>query len=199
MSKTVFFTALLCIAFFAKAQKITVCNNTLLDEKLETTSMVEQQSNQIQEPKPESSKAFIEGQFFKGLKITDIYGHVFDLKNTKGKVFVLNFWFIKCPGCSTEIPHLNKLVEEYKDKEVVFLAISTDEKNELKNFAKKNSFNYNIIDGRYIAEKYGVKLFPTHVVVGENGIIKFSSVGFDQNTVYWIKKEIDQALKRLSN
>ncbi len=147
-------------------------------------------------PQPRVSDAFTAGEKFKGVKIIDINGNKFDLKTLSNKIYVLNFWFINCPPCKLEIPELNDLVEKYKDNpNVVFLAIALDEKFELKEFLKTTTFNYNIVDaGRYYAEKYGVKSYPTHVIIGKDGLIKFSTVGLAANTVFWVDKIIKEQL-----
>ncbi|WP_316799296.1 TlpA disulfide reductase family protein [Pedobacter frigidisoli] len=147
-------------------------------------------------PKPRKSDNFAEGEEFKGFKATDMNGNKFDLRNAKDKVIVLNFWFINCPPCRSEIPQLNELVEQYKDnKDVIFLAIATDDRYDLKNFIKTNPFQYNIVDsGRSIAEKYNLRLYPTHVVIDKNGIIKFGTVGLASNTMHWLKRSIDESL-----
>ncbi len=40
------------------------------------------------------------------------------LAEDKGKIVILNFWYIGCGGCETEMPHFGKLAkdEKYKDK-----------------------------------------------------------------------------------
>ena len=145
--------------------------------------------------KPRQSESFVAGEKFQGFRTSDINGNKFDLRNTVGKVIVLNFWFINCPPCKTEIPDLNKLTETYKDKDVIFLAVALDPKYDLKDFLKTNPFSYNIIDsGRFIADKYGVKGYPTHVVIDKTGIIKFSTLGLAPNTIAWIQKSIDESL-----
>lgn len=145
---------------------------------------------------PRPSDAFKKGEKFKGEKFSDINGNKFDLRNISDKIYVINFWFINCAPCKKEIPELNELVKQYQDnKNVVFLAIALDSRFELKEFLKTMPFNYNIIDdGRYFAQKYGVTAYPTHVVIGKDGLIKFSTVGLAANTVYWVEKTIKEQL-----
>jgi len=147
-------------------------------------------------PKPRPSDSFKEGEIFKGFKVSDINGNKFDLRANTGKVIVLNFWFINCPPCKAEIPELNELVKDYgENKDVLFLAVALDTKSEIKDFLKTNPYNYNIIDdARFIADKYGVRSYPTHVVIDKTGTIRFSTVGLAFNTVSYIKKSIDEAL-----
>ncbi|TCC90248.1 TlpA family protein disulfide reductase [Pedobacter frigiditerrae] len=148
-------------------------------------------------PKPRQAASLKEGEKFKGDKFTDINGNKYDLKTSIDKVYVINFWFINCPPCKQEIPELNKVVEKYKDnKNVVFIGIGLDNKTDLAAFLKTTPFNYNIIDeGRFYAQKYEIDGYPTHVIVGKDGLIKFSTIGLAGNTVYWIEKTIGEQLK----
>lgn len=147
-------------------------------------------------PKPRTSDVFKDGDKFRFDKMKDLAGVKYDFKKDTGKVVVFNFWFINCPPCKQEIPELNELVGKYKEnKEVIFIAIALDDAYALKDFLKYSPFNYNVIpDGRFYSEKYGVKSYPTHVIVGKDGLIKFSTIGLARNTVYWVDKTIKEQL-----
>lgn len=147
-------------------------------------------------PKPRSSEVFKEGEVFRANKFTSLDKIKFDLKTNKDKVYVINFWFINCPPCKKEIPELNEIVKQYKDNSnIVFLAIALDDALDLKDFLKTMPFDYHIIpDGKYDAQKYGVTSYPTHVVVGKDGLIKFSTVGLAPNTIHWLGKTIKEQL-----
>lgn len=158
----------------------------------------EKRAQRIQEllknMKPPGSDVFKEGEKFSGEKMTDINGNKYDLSNIDNKTYVINFWFIDCAPCRDEMPELNKIVKQYKDnKDVVFLAIALDQRSELKSFLKKTPFDYNIVDGgKPLAHKYGIKGYPTHVIVGKDGLIKFSTTGFGPGTVHSIEKTIKE-------
>lgn len=147
-------------------------------------------------PKPRSSEVFRDGEKFRFDKMKDLNGNKYDFKTDVGKVVVFNFWFINCPPCKQEIPELNALVAKYKEnKDIVFIAIALDDAYALKDFLKLSPFNYNVIpDGRFYSDKHGVKAYPTHVVVGKDGLIKFSTIGLASNTVYWVEKTIKEQL-----
>lgn len=146
--------------------------------------------------KPHESPYFTTGAPFKPFKERDMNGKKFDIKALAGKVIVLNFWFINCPPCRMEIPELNKIVDKYKDNsDVVFVAMALDDASALQDFLKTTPYQYNIIDNaRYIAEKYGIKTYPTNVVVDKAGNVKFHSSGYGPSTPYWLEKEIAGAL-----
>ncbi|WP_461790872.1 TlpA family protein disulfide reductase [Pedobacter sp.] len=146
-------------------------------------------------PKPSSSRSFRDGQKFRFENMKYLNGNKFDSKTDTGKVVVLNFWFINCPPCKKEIPELNELVEKYKDKNVIFIAIALDDAYSLNKFLRMSPFNYNIVeDGTYYSQKYVVKSYPTHVVVGKDGKVKFSTSGLGPNTIYWVDKTISAEL-----
>ncbi|OKS88287.1 TlpA family protein disulfide reductase [Mucilaginibacter polytrichastri] len=147
-------------------------------------------------PKPAESKQFVIGSVFNPFKEKDMAGEKLDLKKMPGKVIVLNFWFIGCPPCRAEIPDLNKLVDHYKDNpNVVFVAVALDEAYDLKDFLKTTPFKYHVIDnGRYIAGKYGVRLYPTNAIIDKDEKVAYSSEGGHMNNVYWMRKTIDAAL-----
>lgn len=163
-------------------------------EKLLADERKKAQAANMAKPRPAFS--FKEGEKFRGEKITDMNGNKYDLKVLTDKIYVLNFWFINCPPCKQEIPELNQLVSKYKEnKDVVFIAIALDDKTQLKEFLKFTPFNYNIVDeGQYYSKKYSVDGYPTHVIVGKDGLIKFSTIGLASNTIYWVDKTIKEQL-----
>jgi peroxiredoxin len=129
------------------------------------------------------------------------------LSSLKGKVVVLNFWFKRCKPCREEIPDLHLLTQKYKDREVVFIALSLDSEKEVKEFLSENEFAYkHIANARYIANKWNIKGYPTNVVIDRNGKIIFSVSGLevvpDANGTYKpltpqnIDKKIEKALQR---
>jgi thiol-disulfide isomerase/thioredoxin len=148
-------------------------------------------------PRPMASNAFKDGDDFKYFNFRDADNQKFKVEDLKGKVLVVNFWFINCPPCRAEIPDLNELVEEYKDnKDVIFVAIGLDPWFELKEYLKKQPFNYHLVtDGSYYAKDNNVNSYPTNVVVDKNGKVAFQSMGGSQATGLWIKKSIDKALE----
>ncbi len=145
--------------------------------------------------KPKESVAFKPGSNFQHIKDRSINNEKINTKKLAEKIIVLNFWFIKCPPCVQEMPELNKIVEEYKnDSNVVFIAVALDEDYDIKQFLKKQPFKYNIIgNGKHIAGNYGVRSYPTHVVISPEGKIHFSSTGYSGiATTTWLKKSIEE-------
>jgi len=114
----------------------------------------------------------IKGKEMPQLSLKTITGEKIETKNLKGKIIVINLWFTTCNPCIVELPALNKIVEEYKNKDAVFIGISTDTKKMLEtDFFPKYKFDFKIVaDGNDIVEKkLGHTGFPTTYIIDKNG------------------------------
>ena len=126
----------------------------------------------------------------------DLDGNLIELQALKGKVVVLNFWFTQCAPCKIEIPDLNRLKANYKDKEVEFLAISFDQADIITNFLKKTPFDFKIIpDARKIIKEYDIFVYPTTMIIDQYGNILDTKMGGSKKIMEELKTVIDQALK----
>tara|TARA_R110002073_G_scaffold72537_1_gene177387 strand:- start:383282 stop:383860 length:579 start_codon:yes stop_codon:yes gene_type:complete len=63
-----------------------------------------------------------------------------NLETTKGKVVFINHWATWCAPCRAEMPSLQKLYDDYKDR-VVFVFLTTDTKKVVDNFYESKEYN----------------------------------------------------------
>ncbi|MET0391667.1 MAG: TlpA disulfide reductase family protein [Chitinophagaceae bacterium] len=148
-------------------------------------------------PKPRESDYFTTGKPVGSFTATDIKGNKYKLKDLKGKVVVMNFWFVGCEPCRREIPELNKVVQDYKDStDVVFLAVCLDDESPVEKFLEKMPFAYNIIaGGRFITSQYGINSYPTHLILDKEGLVAFHATGYSLGLAGWLRRSIADALK----
>ena len=115
-------------------------------------------------------------------------GSKVDTRSLRGKVVVLNLWFINCPNCLAEIKMLNQLVDEYRsNKDVVFIAPAASPKNELVKFLAKNPFKYQVLPDSsiIILSQFGAPdksgniniPFPMHFVLDRDGKVVAKAQG----------------------
>lgn len=127
--------------------------------------------------------------------VRSIYGKKFKSKDLLGKVVVLNFWYTTCGPCKKEIPQLNALKEKFKGKEVAFIAIALDQEYKIAKFLKQNPFKYNIVeDGRWIAEKFDVKLYPTNIIIDKKGNFQFYKIGYKSDITEAMEYTVEKYL-----
>ena len=115
-------------------------------------------------------------------------GSKIDTAELKGKIVVLNLWFINCPNCRAEIKLLNEVVDYYKgNKDVVFVALAASKKADLEKFLEKNPFKYQVVPSAdaIILSKFGTPdksgqlslAFPMHYVLDRSGTIVMKMQG----------------------
>jgi peroxiredoxin len=113
-----------------------------------------------------------------GFEVKTLDGETLRLNELKGKVVVFNFWYIGCVPCQVEMPGLNKLVEEFKLGEVIFIGFALDDEGHLREFLKKIPFKYKIVAGSSsIAKQYGASAYPTHIIINKQGLVEFTITG----------------------
>jgi thiol-disulfide isomerase/thioredoxin len=121
-------------------------------------------------------------------------GKTFDSKSLQGKIVVINLWFIGCGPCRKEIPKLNELVREFKNKDVVFIAPTPDKPEHLREFLKAQPFEYNILPGAdRIIDQFNAVNFPTHIVIDRNGQVESQLIGAGERR----PEELRRALLRM--
>jgi len=92
-----------------------------------------------------------------------------------GKVVVLNFWFIGCASCRAHQPKLNELKGRFADqKDVVFVAATTDPEAEVRSYLGKERFDYLQIAGAQAMLKlFDINEYPKNIVIGRDGRIVY--------------------------
>ncbi|MGD9629559.1 MAG: TlpA family protein disulfide reductase [Pyrinomonadaceae bacterium] len=146
-----------------------------------------QQNLQVGQPAPDFVAQTIDGQ-------------TINLKDFQGKVVMLTFWSTKCEICHSEIPKMNQIVDRYKGKDVVFLALTMENEAKVNPYLRKNPFNYTILtNGFGVVLKYanmskdgGINMgFPSYFLINKQGAIHLRSEGWDKT------QSLDNQISRL--
>lgn len=115
-------------------------------------------------------------------------GKPHDLQEFRGKIVVLDFWGLWCSACRNGIPSLVAVQEKFKDKPVVFVSIHAAEGDteatakSITDLMAENKWNCmaaidagTMIENSETSHAYGVQGFPTQVIIGGDGIVKFNN------------------------
>ncbi|MEP7213416.1 MAG: TlpA disulfide reductase family protein [Acidobacteriota bacterium] len=93
----------------------------------------------------------------------------------RGKVVVLNFWFIGCPACLYETPKLNELAAKFAgDPNIEFVAMTNDPAAAVRKYVAAHPFDYKLIaDAKPILASFVVGGYPKNIVIGKDGRIVY--------------------------
>ena len=77
--------------------------------------------------------------------LTGLDSRVYSLASLRGKVVLVNFWATSCMPCRKEMPDIEKVYREFGHKGLVVLAISTEERTVVANFAASQGYSFPIL------------------------------------------------------
>jgi thiol-disulfide isomerase/thioredoxin len=141
--------------------------------------------------------------------LQDLKGKTLTLADLKGKVVILDFWATWCGPCRREIPDLNAIYKQYKNKGVTVVGIALDDSGKadiLKGMKKhKLIISYPVLIGEggfnnktfaACAESAGIKIegIPTTFILDKEGKIVSNYVGTQEKRVF--TDELDKLLKK---
>ncbi|MFH1227903.1 MAG: redoxin domain-containing protein [Planctomycetota bacterium] len=137
--------------------------------------------NLVGQPAPEFSLSSLEGA-----KIS--------LKDYRGKIILLDFWATWCPPCCKDLPHIQKLNNEFKNKGLVILGINNEEADTVAKFIKDNKYDFTTLrDDGSARRTYRVMVIPTLVIIDKEGKISEYLVGYREESV--LRAKIEALLK----
>ena len=110
-------------------------------------------------------KVFAKEQSPAELTLKDASGKRVHLSDYRGKLVVLNFWATWCIPCQKEAPLMVKYEREYRDRGVVFVGVSTDDKRSIQNvpaYLRKFQIEYPIWYGAQADHLDKLNMGPAH-------------------------------------
>ena len=135
-----------------------------------------QAANTDKETLPELSKSFTAIDF----ELTGEDGRRYRLSDYRGQVVLINFWASWCPPCRYEMPALERLWRQVRDKGVVILAVNVGEdRDTIFEFMGQYPMSFPLPmdqDGKVI-QSYPVTGLPTSYIVSPDGLVTHRAIG----------------------
>ena len=114
------------------------------------------------------------------INLPAIEGEV-DLVQLQGKVVYLDFWASWCDPCRESFPWMAEMKEKYGDQGFEVVAVNLDKERALADkFLNKMKLNFVVAfdASAESAEKYGLRGMPGSYLIGRDGSIQASHLGF---------------------
>jgi len=97
--------------------------------------------------------------------------YVGETPDLKGKPLIVEFWATWCPPCRQSIPHLNELYKTYKDRGLVVIGLTDEDKSTIKKFQKDIPMDYFVAIDDKLSKEFGVTGIPHALLVDKDGKI----------------------------
>ncbi|MBE9597748.1 TlpA disulfide reductase family protein [Pedobacter sp. MC2016-24] len=116
----------------------------------------------------------------------------------KGKVVLLDFWYLSCMPCKMLIPKIQRLRDKFKSEDVAIVGINVRDTSakEIRKFLKERKI---LFSQYYMAESmmadYKLYAFPTTMIVGRDGQVKLVEIGEGEDTEQKLEQAIRKELK----
>jgi cytochrome c biogenesis protein CcmG/thiol:disulfide interchange protein DsbE len=126
-------------------------------------------------------QAIKSGKKAPNFRLQDLKGKQSELRHFKGKVVFLNFWATWCGPCKEEMPSIEALYNQFKERDFVFLSVSVDYEGvkPVKEFIEKQRYTFPVlIDSQCeTLDLFDVKGIPTTFLIDKKGIIVGKAIG----------------------
>ena len=128
--------------------------------------------------------------------LKDQEGNTHTLDDYIGKTIVLHFYAIDCFSCLDELPHIEKIYNDYNQNkdDVIILGIantSRNPKDDIIDFLNKNNYTFtSLMAKNKLFDKYYITTYPNTYIINSNGNIAF--VTFGSMTYEDLKEEIEK-------
>ena len=130
------------------------------------------------------------------ISLPSIDGSQFSLQEALKRGPVLAAFFkISCPTCQYTFPFLERLHKNYGGQKITVIGISQNNDRDTKAFLKEFGITFpTLLDDPKVyavSNAYGLTNVPSMFLIGQDGKIEISSVG-------WIKQEIEDINRKLA-
>jgi thiol-disulfide isomerase/thioredoxin len=137
-----------------------------------------------------------------------IDGTTISLDDFRGRVVVLDFWTTWCLGCVQEVPIMNEFANwaDQQELPITVIAVNTyPNKDQVLHLKQVRSYLAdNDIDmmvgldpsGTPVARDYGVRSFPSNVIINSDGVVTATGVGMKHPYLDWLKNNSFAAMNQ---
>ena len=156
-----------------------------------------EQVAQFYRPQPPAPAEALLGKPAPAINLTQLDGQPFDLASKKGKeIVILDFWATWCGPCRMGMPILNKVAQEFTDKDVRLYAVNLEETEEqINGFLESTK-----IEGLTVvmdkngdtSEPYMAESIPLMLMIGKDGLVKKVHLGVTPNYEDEVRAELEE-------
>lgn len=117
-----------------------------------------------------------------------------NFSDSKGQVVFINFWATWCAPCIAEMPNLQLLYDEYKNR-VDFYFVTNDDPEKIKKFKTENNYTFPVfIPISKYPKVLKVEVLPTTYLLDKSGLVMMKELGVANWNSAFMRKTLDDLL-----
>jgi len=105
------------------------------------------------------------------------------------------FFKVSCPTCQYAFPYLERIHKAHGGKKITVLGISQNDQRDTAAFLKEYGITFPTLlddpNGYVVSNAYGLTNVPSLFLIGQDGQIEITSVG-------WVKQEVEDINRKLA-
>jgi peroxiredoxin len=143
------------------------------------------------------------GHFAPDFALKNLTGKTVRLSEFRGKkVVLINFWATWCPPCRLEMPTMQQIYSDYKNRgfEILAINIEPDATDEIRQFMKELRLTFPVLldSDMAVTRKYRLFGLPVSILIDRQGIIRSKDVGYHDWTSQDSRRRVEVLLTQRS-
>lgn len=137
------------------------------------------------------------GEIAPDFTLRDVNGQSVSLSNFKGQVVLLSMWATWCGPCQVEMPHLQKMYMDLKEKGFTVLSVSADDartSSQVKPLLMRGGYTFPVVldtATAVVAQYNPAKALPFTVIIDRAGRIHSVHQGFNPGDEVALRAEVE--------
>ena len=132
--------------------------------------------------------------------LENIDGDIIELSEYIGEgPILISFWATWCKPCKEELPHVQELLEKYKEKGLTVFAISTDSEKgvaKVKPYIKSHNYTFEVLldTNSEVARSYYVRSVPFTLIIDKSGKVVYQQLGYRKGDEIKVEEVISKII-----
>jgi peroxiredoxin len=121
------------------------------------------------------------------------------LSELRGQVLMINFWATWCAPCRQEMPHLNRLHEQYRKAGFVLLGVNVDDKAmAAEAMVRELNIVFPVVfdTDKQVTRRYDVDAMPSTVLIDRDGKVRHIFRGYRTGTEHRYEAAIRELIRQ---
>lgn len=127
------------------------------------------------------------------INLRDTAGNQVTMASLRGRVVIVDFWASWCEPCADEMPVLERLYNEHRERGLTVIGVSQDRAmSNVQQFLRRVHVSFPIVldDAHAVAGRYSPPRMPTSYIIDRRGVVRHRHDGYRSGDAATIEREV---------